>query len=186
MPRYTAEQKAQRLAEVVRLRRGRMSFDEIGKRLDVDRSVASRMYQEALTHHPLTELQVDEHRVEQLELTDLAVRDLMKIAADSRVDKNGRALVSPRTRVEAWSAIRSWMEHSAKITGVYAPVKHEHITMDYIEKQIALLEVELGDVAPGEDLEPPPRRTQRAPARKTNPAKGTTSRRRTPAAVPHD
>jgi hypothetical protein len=51
---------------------------------------------------------------------------------------------SARTRVEAWSAIRGWAEHKARLLGLDAPKTHAVLTLDAIDAQIATLEAELG------------------------------------------
>lgn len=114
-PRVTAE-GLQRRARAVELRRERRSFAEIGAELGVNASRAYELYSEGLRIAPVAN--VEQHRAEELELVDAAVRDLLLIARDS-------ANVSARTRIEAWSAIRGWSERKARLLGLDAAVKFE-------------------------------------------------------------
>lgn len=121
---------AERKARIVELRRQRRQWDAIGAEFDISAQRAYQLYQQALTERP--NLQVDEHRAEETELIDLAVRRLMAIAVDGSV--------SPRTKVEAWGTIRSWCERKAKLLGLDAPTVHQHLTMDAIDAEIAQLD----------------------------------------------
>jgi hypothetical protein len=125
--------QAERRAQVVRMRSARLSFAEIGRRLDITAQRAGVIYRQALMDVP--KANVDEHRAEELEFIDLATNRLLTIAMDSAV--------TPRTRVEAWSAIRGWAERKAKLLGLDAPTKHEVLTIDGIEAEIRRLELEL-------------------------------------------
>lgn len=73
----------------------------------MSRRRARQIYDEALNE--VTATQVTEHRHEEGELVDLAVRGLLRIAEDPDV--------SPSTRVESWSGIRGWSEHRSKLYG---------------------------------------------------------------------
>jgi hypothetical protein len=76
-------------------------------------------------------------------LTDDAIHALLVIAADKTV--------SPRTRVEAWTAIRGWAEHKARILGLNAAVKVE--VTDAVDAEIAALAARLGGVEPAGEAE---------------------------------
>jgi hypothetical protein len=136
--KMTAAERDTQRAKVVQLRSVRLTFREIGQRLTppVSAQRAHDIYEAALIANPLTAVQVDEHRLEALELADVAIRQLMAIGAEPAH--------STRTRVEAWSSMRAWEEHRARITGVYAPTRREVLTIDVIDAQIAALEAELG------------------------------------------
>lgn len=137
MPRrMPAAERDALYAKVVQLRRAKTPWDQIGKHIDRTAARAHQIYQEALTHNPLTSIQVDEHRVEATEIADLAVQHLMLIATSSSV--------TARTRVEAWSAMRGWEERRAKLLGTDAPTRHEVVTLDALDAQIRELEAELG------------------------------------------
>lgn len=133
--RMNVAEKAARAARVVQMRRARMTWDQISKEVGVVPSVCHDIYQRALTENPLSAIQVDEHRLEETELIDTAVRSLLGIALKPEV--------SPRTRVEAWSGLRAWADRKAKLLGLDAPSKHEVVTIDALDAQIAALEVEL-------------------------------------------
>jgi hypothetical protein len=114
------------------MRRARLTFAQIGDRLGISQQRAGQIYRAALSDIPAQ--QVDEHRAEELELIDTAVNRLMSIAADPET--------SPRTRVEAWSAIRGWSERKSKLLGLDSPSKHEVITLDAINAEIEKLAAE--------------------------------------------
>lgn len=115
MPRHnlTPEERADRKARIVELRRQRRYWDTIGAEFDISAQRAHAIYKEALAERPA--MQVDEHRAEEIEMIDLAVRRLMTIAVSTD------PAVSPRTKVEAWSSLRSWAEWKGKLLGLPAP-----------------------------------------------------------------
>lgn len=135
----TSIDAAERRAEVVKLRRQRLTFDAIGKQLGITAQRAFQIYRAALAAVPAQ--QVDEHRAEELGLIDDAIRDLLDIALDH--DR-------PRTAVEAWGQIRGWAERKAKLLGLDAPTRHEVVTLDVIDAEIARLTAELGKSESGE------------------------------------
>ena len=132
--RYTA---AERRAQVVALRRRRLTFDQIGRAVGITRQNAWKIYQEALAAAPAPH--VDEHRAEELMLIDDAIADLLKIARD-----HGK----PRTAVEAWSSIRGWAERKARLLGLDAPARFEHLTLDAIDAELRTLKAEMGELPP--------------------------------------
>jgi hypothetical protein len=134
--------QAERRAQVVRMRSARLSFAEIGRRLNITAQRAGVIYRQALQEIPRAD--VDEHRAEELEFIDLAVNRLLTIAMGKEV--------SARTRVEAWNAIRGWTERKAKLLGLDAPTKHAVLTMDGIEAEIRLLEREIAVNIPATEV----------------------------------
>jgi hypothetical protein len=128
----TAEQ-AERRAQVVGLRRQRLSMAEIGKRMGISRQRAQQLYAQALAEIPAA--QVEEHRAEELMLIDDAISDLLDLARDH--DR-------PRTAVEAWNSIRGWAERKARLLGLDAPERHEYISLDAIDREIAKLNAQMG------------------------------------------
>jgi len=126
---------AERRAQVVALRRRRATFDQIGRALGISKERAWKLYQEALAQVPAA--QVDEHRAEELVLIDDAIADLMKIA---------RVHDKPMTSVEAWNSIRGWAERKAKLIGLDAPTRFEHLTLDAIDAQLRVLKAEMGEL----------------------------------------
>ena len=127
------ERAAEYRAQVVQMRSVRLTFAEIGRRMGVTGQRAGQLYREALAE--VHRMDTEENRQEELGLVDTATSRLMAIAMDTSV--------SPRTRVEAWSGIRQWAEHKAKLLGLNAAVKHEVITLDYLDQQIAQLSAEV-------------------------------------------
>lgn len=124
---------AERRLRVVQLRQARLSFVEIGRQLDITGQRAGQLYKEALAQIP--RMAVEEHRVEELELIDLATRRLMAIAIAATTDQ--------KTKVAAWAVICKWAEQKAKLLGLNAPSRHEVITIDAIDAEIAQLETAL-------------------------------------------
>ena len=118
---------AERRARVIALRRQRVSFEDIGRVLGVNKQRAHQIYVKALREIPAAE--ITEHRAEELVLVDDAIRDLLKLARDH--DR-------PRTAVEAWNAIRGWSERKARLLGLDAPSRKsvEVITSDMIDAEI--------------------------------------------------
>ena len=126
---------AQRLAEVVALRRQRLTQDEIGRRLGISQQRVSQLYRQALAEVPA--FHVEEHRAEEMVLIDDAIADLMPIARDHE---------RPRSAVEAWNAIRGWAERKARLLGLDAPAQQRVtvITEDMIDAEIERLNAQLG------------------------------------------
>ncbi len=132
---------AETRTRVVQLRRLRLSFEEIGAQLGLSRQMAWKHYQRALADLPAPH--IAEHRAEELTLVDDAIRRLMAIAASAD------QAVSPRTKVEAWTAIRGWAEHKARIIGLNAALKVE--VSDAVDAEISRLAEELAAVEPGRE-----------------------------------
>src|SRR4051794_17563458 len=103
---------AAREARIVGMRRSRMTWDAIGAAERISAQRAGQIYRQALARNPLSVVQIDEHRMEEVELADTAVQNLLGIATDERTPM--------RTRVEAWSVVRGWAEHKARLLGLNA------------------------------------------------------------------
>lgn len=142
-------EKAARQARIVNARRARMTWDKIAEREGLSTTRCHELYSEALANNPLSAVAVDEYRVEETELIDAAIQNLMRIA----LDPEG---TSQRTRVEAWTAIRGWAERKAKLLGLDAPARHEVVTLDHLDAQIAALEAELAGGSPAGAAAPAP------------------------------
>lgn len=140
--RLTKEELAKREAEIVALKRARVSFIDIGRRFDISDVMAGKIYRAALARNPLSAMQVDEHRLEETELCDTATRALLQLALSTERE-NGRAVVSPRTKVEAWNAIRGWSEHKARMLGLNAPTTVQVDSLSSLDAQIMELEAQL-------------------------------------------
>jgi hypothetical protein len=136
MPRLSVAERDAREAKVVALRRAQTPWSKIGEQLSVSAQRAHQIYAAALTRNPLSAVQVDEHRLESLELAELAIRQLMTIAT--------AVGTSARTKVEAWSSVRAWADFKAKTTGTYVAQTVKVITLDQIDVEIAALEAQLG------------------------------------------
>lgn len=89
--------QAERMRQIVELRRRRVPVSEIAAQLGITPGRVSQIYSDALRELPAAS--VAEHRAEETALADDAVRALLGIAGSDKA--------SPRTRVEAWSSIRS-------------------------------------------------------------------------------
>lgn len=126
---------AERTASVVEWRSEGVPFAEIGRRLEVSAQRAHQIWEKALADLPAPKLA--EHRASQLTLIDAAIRDLLKIARDEQV--------SPRTRVESWTALRGWAERQAKLLGTDSPTRKEItvISQDVVDAEIQKLTAEL-------------------------------------------
>lgn len=126
--------QAERLAEVVALRRQRLTQDEIARRMGISQQRVSQLYRQALAEVPASD--VGEHRAEELMLIDDAIANLMPIARD-----HTRA----RSAVEAWNAIRGWAERKARLLGLDAPARQrvEVITEDAIDAELERLAAEI-------------------------------------------
>jgi hypothetical protein len=137
--KYTPEENAERQRRIVAMRRTRMPFDAIGADLGISASRAHQLYWEAMREIPNQD--VTQHREEQRDLADKAISALLAIAEDPDV--------SPRTRVEAWSSVRGWCEHQAKLLALYAPVRKEVtvLTEDAVDAALRKLEEEHAEKA---------------------------------------
>lgn len=141
MPRnhLTPEQTEQRKRAIVAARRAREPFDAIGATHGITPQRANQIYWAALREIP--NQQVAEHREEQRDLADKAINALLAIAEDPDV--------SARTRVEAWSSVRGWCEHQAKLLALYAPVRKEItvLTEDAVDAALRKVEEEHAEKA---------------------------------------
>ena len=126
---------AERLADVVALRRQRLTQADIARQLGISQQRVSQLYAQALAEVPAA--QVAEHRAEELMLIDDAIADLLPIARDH---------TRPRSAVEAWNAIRGWADRKARLLGLDAPArsKVEIITEEMVDAEIRRLEATLG------------------------------------------
>lgn len=133
---------AERSAQVVELRRMRLSFAQIGDRLGISSAAAWKAYQRALRMIPAPH--VAEHRLEELGLIDDAIRNLLPLALKRD---------EPRDAIAAWQAILGWAMHKARILGLNAPVQVE--VSDAINAEIAQLARQLALVDPAGTSEAP-------------------------------
>lgn len=144
MPRRTdALLKAQRIATVMAMRDSRAPYEEIAAKLKLSPSRCCQLYKEGLTNHPLSAIKVDEHRMEDLRLIDKAIADLMGIALQPPPGVEGVKWPAARDRVEAWNAVRGYLERKAKMLGTDAPTQMQVSTIDAIDQEIIKLQAEL-------------------------------------------
>lgn len=137
------EEKARRGADIVRMRREKITWAEIAAKYEISEQRAAQIYKETLANHPLTALAVDEYRMEEQELIEVAVASLLKLALSDN------PMITARTKVEAWNSLKGWSEHKSKLLGLNAPAKSEVVTISALDQQIAQLEAEMG-LLPGE------------------------------------
>lgn len=95
-------------ATIAKLRRRRVSFEEIAAHLGITQAQAAELYRQAIESLP--EFKAGELRAEELLLADDAMRRLMTVATAEAT--------SPRTAVEAWNSVRGWAEHRARLLGL--------------------------------------------------------------------
>ena len=141
--RLSPEETEQRKARIVALRRDRVPFDVIAAELGISAPRVHRIFWDAVREFP--HQQVAELREEQRDLADRAVMRLMAIAEDETV--------TPRTRVEAWTAIRGWAEHVARLLGLNAPTRREITVLSESTVDAALRQVEEEHAAKVRELE---------------------------------
>lgn len=106
-------------ATIAKLRRRRVSFEEIAAHLGITQAQAAELYRQAI--ETLPEFKADELRAEELILADEAMRRLMTIATGEQRPKCpscNSSGTSPRTAVEAWNSVRGWAEHRAHLLGL--------------------------------------------------------------------
>lgn len=137
--KLSPEETEHRKRAIVAARRAKEPFDSIGETHGITAARAHQIYWQALKEIPDSD--IVQHRQEQNELADKAVRALLAIAEDPDV--------SARTRVEAWSAIKGWCEHQAKLLALYAPVRKEItvLTEDAVDQALRALEKQHADKA---------------------------------------
>jgi hypothetical protein len=141
--RLTPEQVALRKTAIVAARRAFEPFDAIGATHGITSQRAHQIYWEAMRETPNS--QVEEHRQEQTDLADKAVNALLAIAEDPDV--------SARTRVEAWSSIKGWCEHKAKLLALYAPLRREITVLSESTVDLALAKAAADHAAKVAELE---------------------------------
>jgi hypothetical protein len=138
--RRTAEQ-AERIRQIIELRRQRVPVHEIAERFGVTPGRISQLYGQALREIPAASVEM--HRAEEIALADDATRALLQLAGDDDV--------TPRTRIEAWTSARGWAEHKARVIGLNAPTKVE--VSDGADADIRAVAARLGVLEPGGEAE---------------------------------
>lgn len=135
MGRARTEATQQHTATIVKLRGQSYKWDDIAKIVGLDMGYCCKLYKRALAEIPVPNMV--ELRDEECRLVSDAIRELMLTAVDDDI--------SPRSRIEAWNAIRGWSEHRARMIGLNAPVKSQVqvITEDHIDAAIRELEAKM-------------------------------------------
>lgn len=136
-------------AEIVALRRQRLSQQEIARRLGISQQRVSQLYRQTLAEIPAQ--QVDEHRLEDLEQLDYLASKAIEVLERQHVTvSNGRVVSLNDEPIEddapvlaAIAALLKVQERKAKLLGLDAPTKHEVVTLDAIDAEIARLNAEL-------------------------------------------
>ena len=127
----TAE-SAQKDTEALRLRSSGMTYSRIAEALGISKSHAYYRVQNALAAIPAEA--VDEYRRLEGQRLDM----LMEVAMD-------KALSGDKGSLFAIDRVLAIQERAAKLRGLDAPIKHEVITLDYIQSEIRRLEETLGE-----------------------------------------
>lgn len=154
MPRttLTPEETELRKRAIVAARRAREPFDAIGATHGITAQRANQIYWAALKEIPNQD--VVQHRAEESELIDRATSALLAIAEDPDV--------SARSRIEAWSAVRGWCEHKARLLGLNAPVRREVTVLSESVVDQALAEVAAEHARKAAELEALDKRAEAA------------------------
>lgn len=128
------EEQARIDAEALRLRSAGMSYQKIANAMDCSKPTAYDRVNRALAAIPFEA--VDEYRRLEGQRLDM----LMEIAMD-------KALSGDKGSLFAIDRVLAIQERAAKLRGLDAPIKHEVITLDYIQSEIRRLEETLGEDA---------------------------------------
>lgn len=126
------EEQARIDAEALRLRSAGMSYQKIANAMDCSKPTAYDRVNRALAAIPFEA--VDEYRRLEGQRLDM----LMEVAMD-------KALSGDKGSLFAIDRVLAIQERAAKLRGLDAPIKHEVITLDYIQSEIRRLEETLGE-----------------------------------------
>ena len=143
----TAE-SAQKDTEALRLRSSGMTYSRIAEALGISKSHAYYRVQNALAAIPAEA--VDEYRRLENERLDQLLEVAMAKALDP--EAKGGALF-------AIDRVLAIQDRRTKLLGLDAPIRHEVITLDYIQSEIIRLQNQLG-VEDGDDSGTAPSGTQ--------------------------
>ena len=127
------EEQARIDAEALRLRSAGMSYQKIANSMDCSKPTAYDRVNRALAAIPFEA--VDEYRRIEGQRLDM----LMEVAMEKVLDPDNKSALFAIDRVLAIQ------ERAAKLRGLDAPIKHEVITLDYIQSEIRRLEETLGE-----------------------------------------
>lgn len=136
-------------AEVIRLRRDRLPFSEIGRRLGFTGQRAGQLYRQALAEIPAQQL--EEHRAEELQELEFLSASALEVLHRRHVTvSNGRVVSLGDAPIEddapvlaAIDRLLKIQERKARLLGLDAPARHEVVTLDAIDAEIARLSAAL-------------------------------------------
>ena len=139
--------------EAAMLRTRSWTYKTIGEHFGVSQAAAHRMVQRAIAEIPrekTEELLASElAKVEMVERKFLEIieRHHAHISASGKVvyDAEGRQIIDDGPVIQALAGYLKAGERRAKLLGLNAPVKHEVITLDYLDAEIQRLEREVGE-----------------------------------------
>jgi hypothetical protein len=106
---------AQREALIAERRAQRVPFHEIARELGISRQRVQQIWNTTLDRIPAAHL--DQHREEERELADDAIRDLLRRIHDPNTSTN--------SAVRAWEVACKWAERKSRLLGLDAPVRRE-------------------------------------------------------------
>ena len=129
------EEQAHLDTEALKLRSLGWSYQRIADSIGTSKVTAYNRCQRALAAIPAEA--VDEYRRLEGQRLDM----LMEVAMEKALDPANKAAMFAIDRVLAIQ------ERAAKLRGLDAPIKHEVITLDYIQSEIRRLEETLGEDA---------------------------------------
>ncbi len=144
----TLEGQEQR-AEIIRLRRQRLPFAEIGRRLGITGQRCGQLYKQALAEIPRQ--QVEEHRAEELQeleylaksALDVLHRRHVTISNGRVVSMDGKPISDDGPVLAAIDRLLKIQERKSRLLGLDAPARHEVVTLDAIDAEISRLASQL-------------------------------------------
>lgn len=106
---------ADREARIIELRAKRVSFRDIGQELSISPQRVHQIWNEVRDRIPAAQLA--QHREEERELADDAIRDLLQRIHDPATTTG--------TAIRAWEVACKWAERKSRLLGLDAPVRRE-------------------------------------------------------------
>lgn len=153
---------AERQARAIELRRQRKTFAQIGAELGVSAPRAHAIYSAALAAIPAQ--QIDEHRAEALQELDYLASKALEVLHRHHVTvSNGRVVMLLDAEgdavpveddgpvLQAIDRLLKIQERRAKLLGLDSPARHEVVTLDHLDAQIAALTAELAAGIPADE-----------------------------------
>jgi hypothetical protein len=151
-----------RQVEALRLRANGQTFDEIGQALGITKQAAFKLVTRALEatlREPAEQVRLLElERLDQLQLEALEVlhrRHLVVQGAKIVKGDDGQPLVDDAPILQAIATIVRLMERRSRLLGLDAAQRHEVLTLDAIDQEIARLEEQVAKATPPSQPPPP-------------------------------